>query len=41
MSFHSLGLDAQLLRNVEAQGYALTTPIQKKTIPAHYHPIDA
>jgi ATP-dependent RNA helicase RhlE len=34
MSFHSLGLDAQLLQNVEAQGYALTTPIQKKAIPA-------
>lgn len=34
MSFQSLGLDAQLLRNVEAQGYALTTPIQKKAIPA-------
>ncbi|MGD9780636.1 MAG: DEAD/DEAH box helicase [Kiritimatiellia bacterium] len=34
MSFHSLGLDPQLLENVEAQGYALTTPIQKKAIPA-------
>jgi ATP-dependent RNA helicase RhlE len=34
MSFHSLGLDAQLLQNVEAQGYTLTTPIQKKAIPA-------
>ena len=34
MSFHSLGLDPQLLQNVEAQGYTLTTPIQKKAIPA-------
>ena len=34
MSFHSLGLDPQLLKNVEAQGYTLTTPIQKKAIPA-------
>ncbi|HPJ56440.1 MAG TPA: DEAD/DEAH box helicase [Kiritimatiellia bacterium] len=34
MSFHSLGLDAQLLRNIESQGYTLTTPIQKQTIPA-------
>jgi ATP-dependent RNA helicase RhlE len=34
MSFHSLGLDVQLLQNVEAQGYTLTTPIQKKAIPA-------
>ena len=34
MSFHSLGLDPQLLENVAAQGYALTTPIQKKAIPA-------
>ena len=34
MSFHSLGLDPQLLKNVAAQGYTLTTPIQKKAIPA-------
>ena len=34
MSFHSLGLDPQLLKNIEAQGYTLTTPIQKKAIPA-------
>ena len=34
MSFHSLGLDPQLLENVAAQGYALTTPIQKQAIPA-------
>ena len=34
MSFHSLGLDPLLLKNVAAQGYTLTTPIQKKAIPA-------
>ena len=34
MSFHSLGLDPQLLKNVADQGYTLTTPIQKKAIPA-------
>lgn len=34
MSFHTLGLDPQLLKNVAAQGYTLTTPIQKKAIPA-------
>jgi ATP-dependent RNA helicase RhlE len=34
MSFHTLGLDAQLLRNVQEQGYSVSTPIQKKAIPA-------
>ncbi len=34
MSFHTLGLDPQLLKNVADQGYTLTTPIQKKAIPA-------
>ena len=33
MSFHALGLDAQLLRNVQTQGYTVSTPIQKKAIP--------
>ena len=33
MSFHTLGLDAQLLRNVQEQGYTVSTPIQKKAIP--------
>ena len=34
MSFHSLGLDPQLLHNIAGQGYTLTTPIQKQAIPA-------
>ena len=34
MSFQSLGLDPRLLQNVAKQGYAATTPIQKKAIPA-------
>ena len=34
MSFQSLGLDPRLLKNVETQGYTVTTPIQKKAIPA-------
>jgi ATP-dependent RNA helicase RhlE len=34
MSFQSLGLDPQLLKNIAEQGYTLTTPIQKKAIPA-------
>jgi ATP-dependent RNA helicase RhlE len=34
MSFHTLGLDPQLLKNIAEQGYTLTTPIQKKAIPA-------
>jgi superfamily II DNA/RNA helicase len=34
MSFHTLGLDSQLLKNVQEQGYTVSTPIQKKAIPA-------
>ena len=34
MSFETLGLDAQLVRNVVEQGYTVTTPIQKQAIPA-------
>jgi len=34
MSFQSLGLDPRLLQNVAKQGYVVTTPIQKKAIPA-------
>ncbi|MDY0144514.1 MAG: DEAD/DEAH box helicase [Kiritimatiellia bacterium] len=34
MSFETLGLDAQLLRNIAQQGYTVTTPIQKQAIPA-------
>ena len=34
MSFQTLDLDAQLLRNIEQQGYSVATPIQKKAIPA-------
>jgi ATP-dependent RNA helicase RhlE len=33
MPFAQLGLKAELVRAVSAQGYALTTPIQAKTIP--------
>ena len=34
MSFHTLNLDARLLRNVEQEGYTIATPIQRKAIPA-------
>ena len=34
MSFHTLGLDPRLLQNVLGQGYLVSTPIQKKAIPA-------
>ena len=34
MSFQSLGLDPRLIQNVAKQGYTVTTPIQKKAIPA-------
>lgn len=34
MSFHTLGLDSQLLKNIQEQGYTVSTPIQKKAIPA-------
>ena len=34
MSFKSLGLDSRLLQNVVDQGYLVSTPIQKKAIPA-------
>ena len=34
MSFHTLGLEPQLLKNVQEQGYTVSTPIQKKAIPA-------
>ena len=34
MSFHTLGLDPRLLKNVQEQGYVVSTPIQKKAIPA-------
>jgi ATP-dependent RNA helicase RhlE len=33
MLFEELGLKAELLRAVKAQGYSQTTPIQEKTIP--------
>ncbi|HEX5764811.1 MAG TPA: DEAD/DEAH box helicase, partial [Woeseiaceae bacterium] len=33
MSFHSLGLSAELLRAVSDQHYDTPTPIQKQTIP--------
>ena len=33
MSFQSLGLTAELLRAIEAQGYENPTPVQKATIP--------
>jgi ATP-dependent RNA helicase RhlE len=34
MSFHELGLSAELLRAVEALGYTQPTPIQQQAIPA-------
>ncbi len=34
MSFHELGLSAELLRAVERQGYTRPTPVQRKSIPA-------
>ena len=34
MSFDSLGLMAELLRAVAAQGYSEPTPIQTQAIPA-------
>ena len=33
MSFHNLGLSAELLRAVEKQGYETATPIQQQAIP--------
>jgi len=33
MSFHSLELAPQLLKNIQEQGYTVSTPIQKKAIP--------
>lgn len=33
MSFHTLGLQAELLRAVKEQGYSTPTPIQKESIP--------
>ena len=34
MTFSDLGLRAELLRAVEAQGYTVPTPIQHQAIPA-------
>ena len=34
MSFDSLGLSANLLRAVAAQGYTSPTPVQARAIPA-------
>ncbi len=34
MSFSDLGLRAELLSAIEAQGYTEPTPIQRKAIPA-------
>ena len=34
MSFQSLGLDPRLLKNIVDQGYLVSTPIQKRAIPA-------
>ena len=34
MEFHALGLSAELLRAVEARGYAAPTTIQELAIPA-------
>ena len=34
MSFSDLGLRAELLRAIEAQGYTIPTPIQRQAIPA-------
>ena len=33
MSFELLGLKAELLSAVQAQGYTIPTPVQAKTIP--------
>lgn len=33
MSFDSLGLNADILRAVEEQGYLVPTPIQRQAIP--------
>ena len=33
MSFSDLGLEAELLRAIDAQGYTVPTPVQKKSIP--------
>ena len=33
MSFHQLGLSAELLRAVEEKGYQQATPIQLQAIP--------
>jgi len=33
MPFHTLDLNPQLLKNIQDQGYTVTTPIQKKAIP--------
>jgi ATP-dependent RNA helicase RhlE len=33
MSFHSLGLSAELLRAVADQGYSVATPVQREAIP--------
>lgn len=33
MSFNSLGLSAELLRAIAAQGYRKPTPIQRQAIP--------
>ncbi len=33
MPFHTIDLNPQLQKNIQNQGYTVTTPIQKKTIP--------